>query len=66
MKLIINGKPKELAENLNLKEMIDQLSLPTTPAIAEINGNIIKQNLWHTIPIKDGDCVELINFVGGG
>lgn len=31
-----------------------------------VNMNIVKKDDWHTFVPKDGDKVELLQFVGGG
>lgn len=66
MKITLNGKEKELAAALNLKEMIAQFSKEPQRVIAELNGNIIRPPQWENTPLKEGDCVELVSFVGGG
>ena len=66
MKIILNGKPQELGQNLHLKNLIDQFCKDTRHVIAEVNGTIVKSNQWEQKSLTDGDTIELINFVGGG
>lgn len=50
----------------NLGEVIGQFCRNTTHVIAEINGDIIRPPQWDEVMIKEGDTIELLNFVGGG
>ena len=33
---------------------------------AAVNMDIVKQNDWKSYMLKDGDKLELLDFVGGG
>ncbi len=66
MKIKLNGKEKEIAENSSLETLVDQLNLRDTPIVAEICGKIIKPENYSSTIINEGDVVELIRFVGGG
>jgi len=66
MKITLNGQEKELAKTRDLKGLVDQFCKSTIHIIAEVNGEIIKNPQWGQTIIRDGDTVELINFVGGG
>lgn len=66
MKIILNGHPKELHSQTNLKDLIGQFCKDTRPVIAEVNGDIIKAAGWEQRAIGEGDRIELVNFVGGG
>ncbi|MDP3763627.1 MAG: sulfur carrier protein ThiS [bacterium] len=66
MKITLNGKEKELTSSLNLKEVVTVFSKETPRIIAEVNGEIIRAPQWEHTSLKEGDCVELVSFVGGG
>ena len=66
MRILLNGKEKEFAQLKNLQDLVSQFCRDHRPVIAEVNGEIIKCPRWEKTSIKDGDSVELINFVGGG
>jgi sulfur carrier protein len=66
IKITINGKEKEFPRNILLQELIQEFYKPSTLAIAELNGEIIKKNRWNEVAIKHGDSLELVSFVGGG
>ena len=66
MKIKVNGYEKEFTDSQNLKQVITLSCKNTNHIIAEVNGEIIKANMWHSIALNNGDRVELVSFVGGG
>lgn len=66
MKINLNGQSRELDSSTTLEELIGQFCKNTKHVIAELNGEIIKAQKWTETQVKDGDHVELVNFVGGG
>ena len=66
MIITLNGQEKQIEENSSLTQLIESISKDPNHIIAEVNEDIIKSNLWHSTILKDGDCIELVTFVGGG
>ncbi len=66
MKIIVNGREKELPMPLNLTSLVGQFSKNSKRIIAEVNGQIVKNPSWNQTQLRNGDVVELISFVGGG
>ena len=66
MKIIINGQAREFQEGLTLLEVLKELSLNDKVMAAAVNMNIVKQDSWGSVVIKENDKLELLDFVGGG
>lgn len=66
MKLMINGEVKEFTKELTLQELLEELSLVGKVMAAAVNMEIVKQNMWQSHRLHDGDKLELLDFVGGG
>ncbi|MBU1658107.1 sulfur carrier protein ThiS [bacterium] len=66
MIIIINGQSREFNTATTLSGVLSELSLDGKVMAAAINMEIIKQNDWKTCVLKDGDKLELLDFVGGG
>jgi len=66
MKVIVNGETKEFQEETTLFEMISKLYLEGKVMAAAINMEIVKQDKWQETFLKEGDKIELLDFVGGG
>jgi len=66
VKIIINGETKEYTEDTTILEMMKDLDLIDKVMAAAVNMNIVKQDVWDSHKLQDGDKVELLDFVGGG
>ena len=66
MNIIVNGEAKEFEENITLTSILKKLSLMGKVMAAAVNMEIVKQNAWDNYVLKDGDKLELLDFVGGG
>ena len=66
MKIVVNGEAKEYTQNLTLLEMMRELNIVDQVMAAAVNMNIVKQDVWDSHTLSDGDKVELLDFVGGG
>jgi sulfur carrier protein len=66
MKIIVNGQEKEFKNDVTLLQLLEELSLLGKVMAAAVNMDIVKQDSWDKHSLKDGDKVELLDFVGGG
>lgn len=66
IKIKVNGKEKELEEEITIKKLIDLLGLADRPLAVELNKEVVKKENHNSVRLKDGDTVEIIHFVGGG
>ncbi len=61
----VNGEILE--ENFdNIHSMLSFLGYRSEIVVVELNGEILKRSEFGNIPIRDGDKVEIVCFVGGG
>ena len=66
MKVSINGETKELFQEVNLIELLENFSLPQERIAVELNRKVVRKKDWETIRVKDADKIEIVHFVGGG
>ncbi|AKG05249.1 MULTISPECIES: sulfur carrier protein ThiS [Salimicrobium] len=67
MELLINGTTVQLSNNITTVSDVIDYFIPDRPAVVvEHNGNILTKENHSTVNVKDGDKIELVNFVGGG
>ena len=66
MKLSINGQEREFAGVRTLAELVEQLALKGDRVAVEQNREIVPRERWAETPLKDGDRLEIVHFVGGG
>jgi sulfur carrier protein len=65
MKLIINGTEKDIAAD-NVAALIEGLAAKGDRVAVELNGDIVPRAKWLETPLRDGDKLEIVHFVGGG
>ena len=66
MTVLINGKPQQLTCGPILSDIASSFGKKSRQVIAELNGTIIPYEKWAQTPLKEGDALELVTFVGGG
>lgn len=66
MNITLNGDAFELAEGSKLTDLIAHLDLFGKRFAIEVNEEIISRSQHDTFQISDGDCVEVVQAIGGG
>ena len=66
MRVYVNGEPREFDHPLTLAELVAELDLPPARIAIELNRTVVRRNDWGATPLKDGDRIEIVHFVGGG
>lgn len=61
----INGVSIDKAE-LSLMQYLDENSILPQRIAVELNEKILPKSSYNETVLKDGDVVEIVNFVGGG
>jgi thiamine biosynthesis protein ThiS len=65
MKLIINGEPKSSSAE-TLAALVEQLGMKPDRVAIELNREIVPRDRWAQTTLRDGDALEMVQFVGGG
>jgi thiamine biosynthesis protein ThiS len=65
MKITINGKEKNIKENLAINDLAKLLKLKPNAVVFEHNGEILNKDQWSK-KLKANDKIEIISLVGGG
>ena len=66
MMISLNGDPFELAEPLSVADLLARLAIDPRRVAVEHNLTILKRDAFAHVVVRDGDRVEIVNFVGGG
>ena len=66
MKLQINGGQRDFPENLTIATLVEHLGMKSDRVAVELNLEIVPRTQWPSMPLKDGDKLEIVHFVGGG
>ena len=62
----VNGTKKELPGVFSVKEYLEQNGYVISQIAVELNEEILPKNRYAETILKDGDCMEIVTFVGGG
>ena len=65
MEITVNGA-NERCRPGSIARLVEDRGLPPEALIVELNGEIIRQERWSQVQLREGDRLELLNFVGGG
>ena len=66
MTIILNGDTHEIAAPVSVSELLRQLDIDERRVAVELNLAVVKKAAYDSSLVKDGDEVEIVNFVGGG
>ena len=66
MTIILNGEQVELGGPLTVTELLSQLDIDARRVAVEHNIVVLKRAAFDETIVREGDQVEIVNFVGGG
>jgi sulfur carrier protein len=66
MEIVLNGENRKLSEGMTVLELVQQLGFATDRLAVELNLQIVKREQWAASVLKEGDRIEVVQFVGGG
>ena len=66
MNLCVNGQNRDYPTSLNVEQLLATLELNRDQVVVELNREILTVDKYVDIQLKDGDTLEIIQFVGGG
>jgi sulfur carrier protein len=63
---MVNGTPHRFETPLDIRAMLEKLSMAGKKVAVEKNGEIVPRSLHQETLLKDGDQLEVVVAVGGG
>lgn len=66
MRIQVNGAPRELSEGLTVSRLLETLQVVPERVVVEVNLTILKRAQHAETSLREGDQVEIVQFVGGG
>jgi len=64
--LTVNGEARRVQSPLTLADLMAMLELDPRAVVVELNRRIVRRPELPDTPLRDGDAIELVHFVGGG
>jgi len=66
VEIVVNGDPRIVPEGSTIASLLHGLSLPATRVAVERNREIVRKTEYAAVPLRAGDRIEIVTFVGGG
>jgi thiamine biosynthesis protein ThiS len=66
MRVRLNGKEREVSRGLTVAGLLAELELHPGMVVVELNREILERDGYAGVPVREGDTLELVHFVGGG
>ncbi len=66
MRVTLNGDARELRDGVTVDDLIRELGLGERRIAVEINLDIVPRDAFAQRRLRDGDVVEVVQFIGGG
>jgi sulfur carrier protein len=65
--LMVNGAPRELERDSTVAGLLGTLRIDPRLVVVEHNRSILRdRDAYASLPLSDGDVIEIVHFVGGG
>ena len=66
MQVIVNGDARDVPEGTTAAQLLERLQVAPERVVVEVNLTILKRAQLAETPLRAGDRVEIVQFVGGG
>ena len=66
MRIVINGEPRQVADDMSLERVVALISTAATGIAAAVNGELVRRASWPSTRLAAGDEVEVLTAVQGG
>jgi thiamine biosynthesis protein ThiS len=67
MKLTVNGDEREFDQcTMSVEELLDKLDIEAEYLAVQVNEEVVKRGTFAEIVLRDGDTVQIVQFMGGG
>ena len=65
MNVRVNGDARDVPDGETVRSLVRRYNLSPDKVAIELNRRLVRADKYDT-PLKDGDEVEIVTFVGGG
>jgi thiamine biosynthesis protein ThiS len=66
VKLTLNGDPLDVPGPVSVTALLEALAIDARRVAVEHNLVILKRAAFDQTVVREGDTIEIVNFVGGG
>ena len=66
MEIVLNGQRRQVEENTRVGTLLAELAARPEMVTVELNDRILERSEIADAPLKPGDRVKILHFMGGG
>lgn len=66
MRLTVNGEERSFPAGLSVAGLLETLEVDARRVVVERNREIVERGRLEEVLLKEGDRIEVVQFVGGG
>jgi thiamine biosynthesis protein ThiS len=66
IEITVNGETRRVAAGCTVAHLLTELGLHPRLVVVEHNRAILERARYDETPVREGDTLELVHFVGGG
>jgi thiamine biosynthesis protein ThiS len=66
MLIQLNGKPREVAAGITVRQLLEELRIPPQRVAVQVNLDIVKRERYEKAVLGPGDAIEILTFMAGG
>ena len=66
VKITLNGDPLEVSGPITVSDLLARLDIDARRVAVEHNLVVLKRASFNATEVREGDQIEIVNFVGGG
>ncbi len=66
MTIQVNGESRAAPPGATVLALLETLGLAPGRVAVELNGRVMRRDEFTRVALRDGDRVEVVQFVGGG
>jgi len=66
IEVTLNGESRQIPSGLTVRGLLSHLELHPGMIVVEHNRRILRKEVYDEVPVRPGDSLELVQFVGGG
>lgn len=64
--IVVNGESLQVPTGATVLSLLQQLEIDPERVAIELDRQILKATQWQSTELREGACVEIVHFVGGG
>ena len=66
MRIVVNGKPRDVADDARVSDLVREVGLRDKNVVVERNGEPLERERFQTVKIEPDDVLEIVRPVQGG